>query len=221
MDTSTDSPGSNVTWKPLQTYLLAAICFAIGITVGFLVRGSAPRPTAVAAASREATAAPASAVPPGQMPSLEQLKHMADKQAEPLQQRLKDDPNNPELLDHVGLTYKAAHQFKEAEKYFQKSLQIDPKNVTVRADLASCMYYEGDVDGALSQLEQSLTYSPDHPGTLMNIGIIRLKGKHDVGGAITAWEELLKKNPDFPQSNQVRQLLMQARQQQAGAETAQ
>ena len=217
MENSPSSPPENkLTWRPLQAYVLAGICFAIGIALGFLIRGSAAPSSPVVAAS--VAPAPGASMPggmgQGQMPSLEQMKQMADKQAAPVMQQLKSDPKNAGLWNQVGLIYKATHQFKDAEGYFQKSLEIDPKNVTVRADLASCMYYEGDVDGALAQLSKSLTYDPKSAGTLMNIGIIKWKGKNDVDGAVAAWQELLKQNPNFEKKDAVQHMITEARQQQ-------
>ena len=214
---SDSSSQSNLTWRPVQAFGMAAICFVIGVSVGFLIRGSAAQapPIVASAAQPENTAAAPAAMGQGQMPTLEQMKRMADKQAEPLMQQIKADPKNAGLWNQVGLIYKATHQFKDAETYFQKSLEIDPKNVTVRADLASCMYYEGDVDGALAQLNKSLSYDPRHPGTLMNIGIIRLKGKHDANGAVAAWEELLKQNPNFEKKDLIQHMIAEAKQQTA------
>ncbi len=126
--------------------------------------------------------------------------------------KLKSDPKNPQLWNQVGLIYKSAHQFKQAAGYFEKSLQYNPKDIGVRADYASCLYYTGDVDGALAQLNQSLTYDPQHAGTLMNIGIIKWRGKNDVDGAVAAWEKLLQYHPDFPQKDLVQQMITQAKQ---------
>ena len=156
----------------------------------------------------------------GPMPTLEQMKHMADKQAEPLLAQLKSDPNNATLLSQVANIYTQTHQFQEAIGYYQKSLQIDPKNIKTRANLASTMFYSGDVDGALAELDKALTYDPKHPGVLMNIGIIRWKGKNDLNGAIAAWEKLLKLNPNFEQKAVVQHMLTEAKQQQAKAKLA-
>jgi len=147
------------------------------------------------------------------MPTMEDMKRMADKQAEPLLAKVKADPKNADLLNKTALTYKAAHQFKEAIPYFQKALDVDPKNVAIRDDMASCMYYTGDVDGALAELDKSLTYDPKHPGTLMNIGIIKWKGKNDVAGAVAAWQALLKRNPNFPQKAVIEHMITEAQQQ--------
>lgn len=212
---------SKIDWKATQVFAMAAVCLAIGLLVGYLLRGSAPTTMATVQASvadvppghlaMSPAAAPTEAPPP--KPTLEQMKHMADKQAEPLLLKLKADPNNAVLLNDAGKLYRATHQFKEAASYYQRSLKIDPKNVGARTDLASCLYYEGDVDGALAQLEKSLTYEPTHAGTLLNLGIMKFQGKHDAPGAIAAWEKLLRTNPNFAQKDAVKHMIAEARKQ--------
>ena len=157
-------------WTSVHVYIMAAICFAVGILIGYLLHTPATSQAATVVSPQ--IQAPAN-MPPGmgqQMPSLEQMKQMADKQAEPLLKQLQSDPKNTQLLMQVAYVYKAAHQFKEAASYFDKSLQIDPKNVPARTEMASCLYYIGDIDGAISQLEQSLKYDPKHAGTLVQPG---------------------------------------------------
>ena len=201
-------------WTATQTYVMAAICLLIGVLVGYVVRGSAKpaAQAAMASAEMQQAAAPRSGMGQQRMPSLDDMKRMADKQAEPLLEKLKADPKNVELLNKTALTYKAAHQFKDAIAYFQKALDVDPKNVAIRTDMASCLYYTGDVDGALAELDKSLTYDPKHAGTLMNIGIIKWQGKNDVDGAIAAWQTLLKLNPNFPQKEVIEHMITEAKQ---------
>lgn len=207
-------------WTATQTYAMAAICLVIGVVVGYLVRGSANAAAPAAAEVQPAPTSPQPGAMPQATPSLDDMKRMADKQAEPLLAKLKTDPANVDLLNKTALTYKAAHQFSQAIVYFQKALDVDPKNVPIRTDMASCMYYTGDVDGALAQLDKSLTYDPKHPGTLMNIGIIKWRAKNDVNGAVSAWQTLLKLNPDFPQKEVIQHLITEARQQKANAQVA-
>lgn len=184
---------------------MAVICLLIGVVVGYLVRGSAPVTSATAPQPAAAPAAPAGDTQ--QMPSLDDMKRMADKQAEPLLEKLKTDPRNPDLLNQVGNIYRMTHQFQLAASYYQKSLDANPANVGPRTDLASCLYYQGDVDGAIAQLEKSLTYDPKHAGTLLNLGLIRWKGKGDTAGAIAAWNQLLKSNPGFKDRDVVEKLI--------------
>lgn len=207
-------------WKPLDVAVMCGVCVAIGFAAGYLLRGSAPSSAqpaspaamAIAAGSPEmaTTSQPAKSAPHKPI-TLDDMKRMADKKAAPLLEKLKADPKNATLNNQVGLIYQSTHQFKEAASYFEKSLQADPKNVAVRADYASCLYYSGDVDGALAQLNKSLTYDPKHAGTLMNIGIIRWKGKNDPAGAVEMWEKLLKYHPDFAQKDQVERMIAEAR----------
>ena len=219
MDNVTNEVRERSLWKPGQTYTMAAVCLLIGLAIGYFLRGSASQPAAVVAS--EAAAQPAPSAPAqdphagmGQqrMPSLDEMKHMADKQAAPLLEKLKADPNNPDLLNQLGTTYRATHQFKTAIDYYQKSLAINPKNVGARTDLASCLYYLGDVDGAIAQLNKSLTYDPKHAGTLMNLGIMKWKGKNDVDGAVAAWQKLLQLNPGFENKDVIQHMIDEARQ---------
>jgi cytochrome c-type biogenesis protein CcmH/NrfG len=221
MEDSSEVRTTTALWKPVQTYTMAAICLIIGVALGYLVRGSASplTPAPVAQAAQSGQPAAGGMGQPQAMPSLADLKRMADKQAEPLLTQLKSDPKDVTTLNKTALTYKSAHQFEEAVTYFQKALAIDPKNVAIRTDMASCMYYTGNVDGAIAELRKSLTYDPKHAGTLMNLGIIEWKGKDDASGAIVAWQTLLTSNPSFPQKDKVVQLIAQARESQhpAGA----
>lgn len=206
MNEEVESADRNPNWQAWQVYVMAAVCLVVGVLVGYLVRGSAP----VATAPTAQQAAQAGAVAQ-KMPSLDDMKRMADKQAEPLLAKLKTDPNNAELLNQVGTIYRLTHQFDTAASYYQKSLEANPKNVGPRTDLASCMYYQGDVDGAIAQLEKSLTYDPKHAGTLLNLGLIRWKGKNDAAGAIAAWQKLLKYHPDFENKTGVEKLIAEAK----------
>lgn len=205
MNQSTDT--STRAWRPLQAYGLALICFIVGLPVGYLIHNSAP--AAATAAPKAASVQPAS---PEATPTLDQMKQMADKAAQPLVSKLKEKPDDTTLLIQAGNVYMSTHQFKEAIPYYQKALQSDPKNFAVRADLSSCLFYSGDADGALAELQKSLNYNPTHAGTLLNIGIIKWKAKNDPEGAIAAWQKLLKTNPKFERREQVEHLIEMAKQ---------
>lgn len=190
-------PPAGSVWRVSQVYAMAVISLLVGLAIGYLFRGSQSlAPPAQPAASVQ-PAAPASAKAGGHMPSLEEMKRMADKKAEPLLEKLKTDPQNSDLLIQVGNLYKSTHQFKEAASYYDRALQGDPKNVVIRTEMASCLYYSGDVDGAISQLQQSLQYDPKDANSLFNLGMVKWQGKQDNKGALAAWRELLKTNPQL------------------------
>src|SRR5579863_2020430 len=87
-------------WQAKQVYAMAAVCLLLGLAIGYLFRGSqSSAPPLPDASSKQ----PAAVTGPmgGHMPSLDQMKQMADKKAAPLLEKLKSDPNNSDLLIQV------------------------------------------------------------------------------------------------------------------------
>lgn len=199
-------------WPINQVYLLSALFLVIGLAIGYFFVGSkivsTPKAAAVPAAAPPVHNAGMGTHP---IPTMDQMKQMAAVQTSALVEKLKTDPNNAQLLLEVAAIYKSSHQFKEAADYYSRALKIDPKNVGTRTELASCLYYSGDVDGALVQLNQSLKYKPTDPNSLFNLGLIKWKGKNDAAGAIATWQELLKTNPDLDRKQIVEQMIAEAK----------
>jgi cytochrome c-type biogenesis protein CcmH/NrfG len=212
-------------WRGPQVYAMAAICLVLGLGIGYFLRGSQSpaAPTAAQAAAAASEANPHAAMPQGNPhggmqspagapPTLDQMKHMAEKSAEPLLEKLKKDPKNPQLLNDVGKLYRATHQFREAEQYFGKALEYDPKNAAIRTDLASCLYYRGDVDGSITQLEKAIKDDPKYTGALLNLGIIKWKGKNDTAGAVASWQKLVNTTSDPELRQRAERLIEQVKQ---------
>ncbi len=143
------------------------------------------------------------------VPTMADMKQIADKQAAPLLEKLKSDPNNSAVLAQVGGIYHSTHQFKEAVAYYDKAVQLDPKNVALRTKLATSLFRNGDVDGAIAQLNKALTDNPGDANALFDLGMIRLQGKQDGKGAVAAWQQLLKLNPQLSEDRkaQVQKLM--------------
>ena len=143
--TSQSKDSGAARWQPKLVYGMASVCLLLGLSVGYLLRGS--ESPAAAASTLDAPAQSET----GRMPTLEQMKAMADKKAEPLLEQLKKDPKNKDLLLRLGYFYKSAHQFKDAARYLEQGLLLDPQNVAVRTERASCLYYDGDIDGEIGR----------------------------------------------------------------------
>jgi cytochrome c-type biogenesis protein CcmH/NrfG len=200
---ATRQPTAGTAWQSKQVYGMAVICLIVGLAVGYTFRGSqSPAVPAQLTADAPQTA-PTSSLS-GHRPSLEEMKQTADQKAAPLLEKLKSDPNNGGLLVQVGNIYKATHQFKEAVGYYEKALNVDPTNVPLRTEMASSMYYSGDIDGAIRQLQQTLRYDPKDANSLFNLGMIRWQGKQDAKGALAAWRQLLKSNPQLSADRKAR-----------------
>lgn len=211
-DELTMVPAAAPTMHAKQVFAMAAVCLVLGLAIGYFSRGSlsgvrVPRPI-----SRVVSAAVPSGTMHGQRaPTLEEMKHMADKQAEAALEKLKTDPKNPVLLAQVAGAYHLAHQFKQAAVYYDKAVDLDPKNVALRSKLAASLYRSGDVDAAILQLNKGLSYEPSDANSLFNLGTIKLQGKHDGKGALAAWQKLLKLNPQLSAEKKaaVQQLIAQ------------
>jgi cytochrome c-type biogenesis protein CcmH/NrfG len=181
-------------WRARQVYGMAALCLLAGLAIGYLFRGSQSPAVPPQPVTNIQPPAPAGSMG-GHIPSLDDMKQMADTEAAPLLEKLKSDPKNSDLIFQIGNIYKGTHQFKEATGFYGQALQVNPKNVAIRTEMASCLYYDGDVDGAISQLQQALRYDPKDANSLFNLGMIKWQGKQDGPGALAAWQELLKSNP--------------------------
>jgi len=127
----------------------------------------------------------------------------------PVYQKTQDLPEQPQAASEIGTIYKATHQFQQAESYYREALQSDPKNAELRGDLAACLYYTGDVEGAIAQLQQSLKNQPNDANSLFNLGVMKWQGKKDADSAIAAWRQLLKSNPNLEPTKkaQVQQMI--------------
>jgi cytochrome c-type biogenesis protein CcmH/NrfG len=199
---------SSATWTGTQAYVLSIVCLVAGLAIGYLVRGSAS-PAAGQSHVHENEAA-ASGMGMQQQPTPEQMKKMADKQAEPLLEQLKSNPNDAQLLYKVGNVYYDTQQFPEAIQYYEKALTLNGNAVDVRTDMATAYFYTGNVDKALAEVNEVLKTDPKHANALFNQGMYLWKGKMDIKGAVTSWKKLLETNPDYEHRDQVQAFITQA-----------
>ena len=187
-----------------QAYLLAAFCLVLGVALGYLFRGSASpaaQPAVAAAVQQDNGSA---------KPGAEALAAVAQAAA-PYLEAVKQNPNDYDSLVKLGNVFYDGQQFPEAVGYYERALVIHPENADVRTDMGTAYWYAGNADKAVAAMEISLKYRPGHPQTLFNLGWVRWQGKGDPKGAIEAWQQLLKANPDYPQKQQVEQYIAKAK----------
>lgn len=204
---------SPMRWTRERAALLAAACLVTGMAGGWAIGGmrtakaAAAIPATVSArqegspVAAQSTAAPAPA----------QLKEVADTQAAPLMAKLKSDPENAEILTAIGNLYYDAQQYPAAVDYYTRALRVKPADAAVRTDMGTGFWFMGNADRAITEFEKALTYVPDNPNTLFNLGLVKWKGKRDGAGAAAAWERLLKIDPNYEQKAQVEQMLAEVK----------
>jgi len=187
--------------------VLAACCLLLGVALGYLFRGSASVGTTQTAASTT----PQQGGGPHQQPPDPNAQAALAQAVAPLLAAVNKDPNDFDTLVKLGNLYYDGQQFPNAIQYYERALTIHPDNPDVRTDMGTAYWYTGNADKALSAMEASLKYRPGHPQTLFNLGWVRWQGKQDPKGAIEAWQQLLKANPDYPQKQQVEQYIAKAK----------
>jgi cytochrome c-type biogenesis protein CcmH/NrfG len=167
----------SATWCTQHVAILAVGSLLVGLLAGYLLPASS---------GTYGAKTPFTAKTPGGHPpmTMEQMKIMADRNAAPLLEKLKSHPGDAELLGQLGALYSYAHQFQESAEYFSKSLQADPRSLIVRTQLASSLYYKGDVDDAVKELQIVLKSDPKNVDALFNLGMMKWKGKGDPAAAI-------------------------------------
>jgi cytochrome c-type biogenesis protein CcmH/NrfG len=199
-------------WTSVRVNSLAFACLFVGITGGWFIRGwqssvitGSGVAASVSAQSKMAgsTATQASA----------QMKEMADAQAAPMIEKLKSDPNNPDLLASIGNLYYDAKQYPIAVDYYGRALKSKPADAAVRTDMATAYWYMGSTDKAIAEFDNALTYEPNKPNTLFNLGLVKWRGKQDRAGAVADWEKLLATNPNYEEKDKVVQMIADAKKQ--------
>lgn len=200
-------------WSTGQAYSMAVVCLLLGLTFGFLLRGSSAAPIAQAAVATQSAQNQGPAQVPGMggMPVGQSNADLVDKAVAPMLEGLKQNPKDPVTLTNIGNTYYDAKVYDKAIQYYGEALKITPENVNVRTDMANAYWYRGDADRAVAEFEKSLAQEPTHAQTLFNLGIVKWQGKKDPQGAIAAWQKLIKTNPNYPERQNVEQLIAHAR----------
>ncbi len=62
----------------------------------------------------------------------------------------------------------------------------------------------GQFDRALEEFRKAAQIDPKHANSRYNIGIVLLHDKHDMKGAIAAWEDYLKVDPSSERAQRIR-----------------
>jgi tetratricopeptide (TPR) repeat protein len=201
-----------------ETLITALVFLGIGFLAGYVYKSQSTQSvlsetaSAPAAAPMTQSAGPAATpsnsaagLPPGH-PALGDpaMRNMLEQQAS-------QNPQDPQAALRVADYLYDQQLFDQAIPWYQKSLQLNPKNVNARTDMGTCYFNVGRFDDALREFHQSLAVDPRHEPTLYNVVVVNLEGKHDLRAASQAWDELHRLNPNYPNLDQLKQKLDQAR----------
>jgi tetratricopeptide (TPR) repeat protein len=131
-------------------------------------------------------------------------------------QRLEANPKDLEALIALGNANFDIQRFDKAKELYLRALEIDPENVRVRTDLASCYRNTGDLEQALKELDRVLAIDPKHENALYNLGVLLLNDKQDPKGAAAAWEKLIAAHPHATYASDLQKKVDELHRSQAG-----
>ncbi|NTW92148.1 MAG: tetratricopeptide repeat protein, partial [Methanoregulaceae archaeon] len=83
-------------------------------------------------------------------------------------------------------------------------LAAKPDNPDVRTDMGIMYRKLGQFDKALEEFKKAAQTDPKHVNSRYNIGLVLLHDKQDMKGAINAWEEYLKVDPNSERAQRIR-----------------
>jgi tetratricopeptide (TPR) repeat protein len=199
-----------------ETVLTAVVFFVLGCLAGYIYDAqknwnarqkvaSVPQPTDGGTPGAPAGGAMPPGLPEGHPPidSAVIVKQLEDLAAQ--------NPKDPEVRLKLANFLYDQRQYAQAIEWYQRTLELDPKNVNARTDLGTAYFYTGRPREALREYRKSLALNPRHEPTLLNMVVVNLEGTHDLAAAQAAWDRLHKVNPNSPALESLRQKLDAAR----------
>jgi Cytochrome c biogenesis factor len=95
----------------------------------------------------------------------------------------------------LGNAYFDAHQAQRAVAAYEKAVALGPVSPDVWTDYGSMLREVQQPKKAVECFDAALKLNPNHQNALFNKGVVLLHDEHDRAGALAAWEQLLKVNP--------------------------
>ncbi|MEO8399410.1 MAG: tetratricopeptide repeat protein [Ignavibacteriaceae bacterium] len=91
-----------------------------------------------------------------------------------LEDKLKADPNNYELVLQLAHLKNDSGLYEKAIVNYKEYLKKYPKDADVRIDMGVCYFNLGDYKNSISEMKKALEYKPNHQIAHLNLGIVNL-----------------------------------------------
>jgi tetratricopeptide (TPR) repeat protein len=203
-----------------ETIITAIIFFGVGFLTGYIydaqTNWSAQQRAANAPHTHEGeTGAPVGSGMPagGASGALPEGHPPVDTSAvvKALEEEAAQNPRDPQPRLKLANYLYDQHQWLQAIEWYQKALELDPKNVSARTDLGTCYFNAGRPQDALREYRKSLEIDPKHAPTIFNSIVVNMNGTRDLEAAQQAWERLSRLNANYPGLDRMKQSLDAAR----------
>ncbi len=204
---------SRGTWwnNPYLVIMLLGI-IAMGVATYYNFKkgplgGAAVTATAAAPPTEQSVNAPA-----GENEALPFTPEELEAHIQALKDKIHQEPDNVKNYVDLGNLLFDAGRFTDAIPYYQKALELDPKQPEVIVDMGVCYFQQEDYAKAKELFQKALDIDPNHVYALYNMGIVDIR-MGDVEGLINAWTKLIEIAPNSPQAQRAKQILDEAHQQ--------
>ena len=159
-DKSTAPVPAMPTLRADHVYAMAAFCLAVGLGIGYLIAFTTR--CAIAEERRSCDHVNSACKRKGPRTSSQPRRDETDgRQAGSTTARKAQEQSNRQLASGTGGSRLSHHPpIQGSSCYYTRALDTDPRNVAVRTKLASSLYRNGDVEGAIKQLNQALAFDP-------------------------------------------------------------
>ena len=188
--------------KKETVILIVVIAFLVGFVAGATVailRGT--KGAEKVAMVQKPQMAPQGAPAPAP-PARESVE--ATSQIQTLKEIVKKDPKNLPAWVELGNLYFDTDKPQEAIDAYSRYLAAKPDNPDVRTDMGIMYRKLGQFDKALEEFRKAARSDPKHVNSRYNIGLVLLHDKQDIQGAVKAWEEYLKVDPNSERAKRIR-----------------
>jgi cytochrome c-type biogenesis protein CcmH/NrfG len=186
------SPEGNFVKKEF-TLIVALIALVVGFLGGIFYSALQSSPTG----SVQTT----SGLPPQQQQQQGGLSNEQARNILSLEQEVAVNPTNLNAWTQLGNVYFDTNNFPKAIRAYEKSIELSPNNANVLTDLGVMYRRNGQTNKALEAFDRAIAVSPSHEQSRFNKGIVLRYDLNDRDGAVKAWEELLKINPNATAPN--------------------
>lgn len=183
----------------LYVVIALVVGFVGGATVGILWMTKGTEKTAMV---QKPPMAPPGASAPAAPPPRDSID--AASQIQTLKEIVKKDPKNLPAWVELGNLYFDTDQPKEAIEAYSQYLAIKPNNADVRTDMGIMYRKLGQFDKAIEEFRKAAQNDPKHVNSRYNIGLVLLHDKQDIKGAVKAWEDYLKVDPNSEKAQRLR-----------------
>jgi cytochrome c-type biogenesis protein CcmH/NrfG len=120
---------------------------------------------------------------------------MDDRIAE-LENLVQQHPEDARAWAQLGHAYFDLDQPDKAIQAYEKSMALAPGDPAVLTDMGVMYRRRGEPDKAIQAFDQAVAASPGFETALFNKGVVLMADLNDLPGAMAAWKELVKVNPD-------------------------